>query len=121
MTVNLTPVDPTSDRYEPTLDTSGDPTVDRTRSPADRESELRHRALEHLKKKSDFRVHLMIYALVNGMLVLIWAMTGAGFFWPAFPMAGWGIGVVANAYDVYMRTEPSEADITAEMDRLRGP
>jgi hypothetical protein len=109
MTVNQTPVDPTSDRYEPPADES-----------VGRDVELRGLALQRLKKKSDFHVHLMIYVLVNGMLVLIWAMTGAGFFWPAFPMAGWGIGVVANAYDVYVRQEPTEAEISAEMDRLRG-
>ena len=107
MTVNQTPVDPTSDKFDPTVD----------RIPT--EDDLRLRALQQLKKKSDFRVHLMIYMLVNGMFVLIWAMTGADFFWPIFPLAGWGIGVVANAYDVYVRQEPTEAEIDAEVERLR--
>ena len=46
-------------------------------------------------------------------------MTGAGFFWPAFPIAGWGIGVVANAIDVYVLHDPTEEQITTEMERLR--
>ena len=53
--------------------------------------------------------------MVNAFLVVIWAMTGAPFFWPILVMAGWGIGVVANAYDAYGRDVPSE-----EPDRPRG-
>ena len=60
---------------------------------------LRELAVKQLKKQADFRVHLMIYVLVNAFLTVIWAMTGAGFFWPIFPIVGWGIGVAANAWD----------------------
>ena len=80
---------------------------------------LREHALKRLKKQRDFRIHLLIYMLVNGFLVVIWAMTGAGFFWPVFPIFGWGIGVAANAWDVYSPDVPSEAEIRREMDRLR--
>lgn len=79
---------------------------------------LRDRAVKRLKKKSDFRVHLMIYVTVNAFLVAVWAVTGAGFFWPVFPMAGWGIGVVANAWDAYARDLPTESQIRHEMDKL---
>ena len=92
-----------------------DPTVDRVVPEVD----LRGRALRRLKKKADFRVHLLIYLLVNSMFVLIWAMTGAGFFWPAWVIAGWGIGIVANAVDAYAVDAPSEEQIESEMDRLR--
>ncbi|HKG36981.1 MAG TPA: 2TM domain-containing protein [Solirubrobacterales bacterium] len=83
------------------------------------EQELRDRAIANLKKKRDFRGHLLAYVLINGMLVAIWAVTGAGFFWPAFPILGWGIGVAFNAWDVYGRSEFSEDDILREADRLR--
>src|SRR5207342_3613894 len=92
-----------------------DPTADRT----GREGDLRVRALARLKKKADFRVHVLIYLLVNTMLVVIWAMTGAGFFWPVFVIAGWGIGVVANAVDAYVSDEPTEEQVVTEMERLR--
>ena len=39
----------------------------------------------------------------NGLLVLvclgliaIWALTGMGYFWPVWPILGWGIGVVSH-------------------------
>lgn len=41
-----------------------------------------------------FRMHLTVYGLVIGMLVVIWAASGGGLpFWPLFPAAGWGVGL----------------------------
>jgi uncharacterized ion transporter superfamily protein YfcC len=76
-------------------------------------------AVQRLKKQRDFKAHLLVYVLVNGFIVMIWAMTdGHGFFWPAFPIGFWGIGVVMNAWDAYHRDEFSETAIRREMDRL---
>jgi hypothetical protein len=79
---------------------------------------LRHRAEESLNKKLEFWTHLLAYVLINGVIVAIWAMTGADFFWPAFPIAGWGIGLAFHAWDVYVERPPSEERIRREMDRL---
>jgi hypothetical protein len=84
------------------------------------EDELREQAIERLKKKRDFRGHVFIYVAVNAMLVVIWAITGSGFFWPIFPILGWGIGVAANAWDVYGRKPISEDEIRREAERLKG-
>ena len=40
--------------------------------------------------------HVRAYVGVSVMLVVIWALTGAGYFWPIWPILGWGIGVVAD-------------------------
>jgi uncharacterized ion transporter superfamily protein YfcC len=80
--------------------------------------ELRDRAVRQLKKKHDFRAHLLVYVLVNAFVVVIWAVTGSGFFWPVFLMAAWGIGLVMNAWDVYRSQDPSEEQIRREMDAL---
>ena len=82
---------------------------------------LRDRALRRLKKRRDFHAHLLVYVLVNGFIVTIWAVTGSGFFWPVFPIVFWGIGVVMNAWDVYHSDEFSEHEIAREMARLRRP
>lgn len=84
------------------------------------DEELREQAISQLKKKRDFRSHVFIYLLVNTMLVVIWAVTGSGFFWPIFPILGWGVGVGANAWDVYARKPLSEDEIQRETQRLRG-
>jgi len=49
------------------------------------DAELRERALVHLKKKRDFFAHLLVYVMVNSLIVVVWAMTSGGFFWPIFP------------------------------------
>jgi hypothetical protein len=85
---------------------------------ARKEEGLRNRAIQRLRKKHDFHAHLLVYALVNSFLVIIWALTGADFFWPIFPMVGWGIGVVMNAWDVYRSEEPTEDRIRREMELM---
>ena len=88
-----------------------------TRPPAD---ELRERAVTRLKKRSDFHVHLLMYLSLNAFLTMIWAVTSShGFFWPVFIMFGWGIGLVANAWDVYRDDTLTEERIQREMARLQ--
>jgi hypothetical protein len=85
----------------------------------DREQVLHDKAVRQLRKRRDFRSHVLVYLLVNTFLVVIWVVTdGHGFFWPVFPIAGWGIGVIMNAWDVYGRQEITEEDIKREMDHL---
>ena len=86
-----------------------------------RDEVLRDRAIKRLKKRRDFFAHLLVYVLVNAFVVAIWALTNPdGFFWPIFPMAGWGIGVVMNAWDVFLNDEFDEEKIRREMERLQG-
>ena len=89
-------------------------------SGTERSLDLRQQAVERVKKKRDFKTHLFVYVCVNAMLVAIWALTSDdGLFWPIFPMLGWGIGVAANAWEVYGRKPITEAEIRREEQRLR--
>jgi hypothetical protein len=82
-----------------------------------RDEVLRDRAIKRLKKRRDFFAHLLVYVLVNAFVVAIWALTNPdGFFWPIFLLAGWGIGVVMNAWDVFLNDEFDEEKIRREMD-----
>lgn len=81
-------------------------------------------AIKRIKAKNDFRIHLFVYFAVNAMLALIWTFTNAGkpwpegFFWPIFVIAGWGIGVLINAYVVYRGSVYTEDQIQREMKQL---
>jgi hypothetical protein len=78
----------------------------------------RDRAVTQLKKRRDFHGHILVYILFNTFLVVLWAVVGPhGFFWPGFPIVGWGIGVVMNAWDVYWRHGITEEDIYREIER----
>ena len=83
------------------------------------DDQLREQAVAQLKKKRDFVTHVFIYVIVNAFLVGIWAFTGGDYFWPIWPILGWGIAVVANAWDVYGRKPFSEGKIQQEMSRMR--
>jgi hypothetical protein len=92
--------------------------VDETIEP-DRAEASRERAVKRLKKRRDFYGHLLVYALINGFLVAIWAVINIhGFFWPIFPILGWGVAVVLNAWDVYRNDWFTEAQIQREMEHL---
>ena len=91
-------------------------TIDET----NQDKALRERALKRLKKQRDFRGHLLVFVLVNAFLVVIWALTDLhGFFWPVFPIVGWGIAVVLNAWDAYGSDQFGEEQIRREMRRLQ--
>ena len=42
-----------------------------------------------------------------------------GYFWPIFPIVGWGIGVVMNGWDVYLNDDFDEEQIRREVERLQ--
>jgi class 3 adenylate cyclase len=50
-----------------------------------------------LRVRQSFKIHLTVYLLVNFLLVGIWAASGGGYFWPVWPILGWGIGVAFHA------------------------
>ena len=63
----------------------------------------------------EFRSHLTTYVLVQLLLIAIWAASGAGYFWPIFPMLGWGFGV-ATEY-AWTRTTAKRLRAAAPEDR----
>lgn len=78
-------------------------------------------AIGRVRAKRAFWVHLSVYILVNAFLVVVWAASSAGYFWPVWPMLGWGIGVAAHALSVFLApTEVSEERIDRELQGRRG-
>jgi hypothetical protein len=88
--------------------------------------EGRQAAIESLRRKRSFWGHFAAYVIVNGLFVVLWLVlgltSGAWFFWPIFPMAGWGIGLAFNAATAYgPANQPiTEAEIQTEIQHLSG-
>ena len=61
----------------------------------------RERARELALARYRLRWHIPVYVLVNAGLILVWRNTGAGFFWPVFPIVFWGLGVVFHYLSAY--------------------
>ena len=84
------------------------------------EEDLYEEAKVRVRKRRDFGAHCVAYIVVNAVVVAIWLITGGGYFWPAWLMLAWGMGLVLNAYDVFFRRPVTKQDIEREMDRMRG-
>jgi hypothetical protein len=78
----------------------------------------RERARKRVEAKREFGSHVAAYVVVNAFFVGIWAFTGAGYFWPAWVIGGWGIGLALHAWDLFVRRPVTEADVDAELRRL---
>jgi class 3 adenylate cyclase len=50
--------------------------------------------------RQSFKIHLTVYLLVNVLLIGIWAASGGGYFWPVWPILGWGIAVALHVAPV---------------------
>lgn len=89
------------------------------RANAGADTVLREEARKRVERKRGFWTHLAVYLAVNGVLVVVWAWTGAPFFWPIFPIVLWGVGLAANAWDAFGARPISETRIQREIDRMR--
>lgn len=55
---------------------------------------------EHVRKLRRFYTDALIYLVVNLGLILIWAISGGGYFWPIWVIIGWGIGLGVHAFSL---------------------
>jgi hypothetical protein len=85
------------------------------------DTDLRQLAIAQLRKKRELQAHILAYVAVNLFLSAVWFFTDSGFFWPVFPIFGWGIGLAFHAWDVMSPAEPSEEKIQREMRHLSHP
>jgi hypothetical protein len=69
--------------------------------------------------RRDFGSHVVAYVVVNAFLTLMWAVTSGGYFWPAWVLGGWGIGLVLHAWELFVRRPVTNADVQAELQRKR--
>jgi hypothetical protein len=56
------------------------------------------RAVAQVHRWHDFKAHLGAYVLINAILIIIWAATGAGTFWPGIPLVAWGLGLSSQHF-----------------------
>ncbi|MFW2381205.1 MAG: 2TM domain-containing protein [Acidimicrobiales bacterium] len=87
----------------------------------DHYDERRAAAIDRITEKREFKNHALVYCAVNTLLVVIWAASGAGYFWPIWAIAGWGIALALHAWRVYGQKSINEEEIVEEMHRLGGP
>jgi hypothetical protein len=75
-------------------------------------------ARKRIEKRRNLQGGLVAYVVINAFLVAVWAMTGAGYFWPAWVIAGWGVGMLLGLWD-YIRGPVTDADVDDELHRMQ--
>ena len=86
------------------------------------EEEIYQKARARVEEKKGFFTHLIVYILINILLVIIWALTGADFPWFLFPLGGWGIGLIFHFLGVFVfnrQTDWERREIEKEAEKLR--
>jgi fatty acid desaturase len=82
----------------------------------------RAQATQRLQAKRRFQRHALIYAVVIGLLVVIWALTNFGnYFWPIWPALLWGIALAIHAWTVFGQRPITDTDIDKELGRNHRP
>jgi class 3 adenylate cyclase len=74
--------------------------------------------------ETSVRIHLTTYLVVNLLLIGIWAASGGGYFWPIWPILGWGIGVGCHAAPLLARRpgrSHHDAPLALEPERRSRP
>lgn len=85
------------------------------------EDERRKEAVRRLKAKRDFRNFLVVFVFVNVVSIVIWALSGGGYFWPGWVLFGTGVALFWTAYDAFGRKGGiTEEEIQREMRREGG-
>jgi hypothetical protein len=79
----------------------------------------RERARKRVERKHKFRGDVVGYLVINLFLVGLWAAAGFGYFWPGWVLAGWGVLLVLDAWNVYYRRPVTEDEIDEELRSRR--
>ena len=70
---------------------------------ATKKIEVADRAEFDSQQRREFYGHLVTYVIVNGFLVVVNLVTGAGYFWAMWPILGWGIGLAFHVVETFFR------------------
>jgi hypothetical protein len=70
-----------------------------------------------LMKRRKFKGDVVAYVVINAFLVGIWAVSGFGYFWPGWVLAGWGVLLLLDGWDAFYRHDVTEEDVERELHK----
>lgn len=59
-------------------------------------------AKKRIEAKIGFFIHLAVYLMVNGFLIIMNLFQSNGTFWAGWPLAGWGLGLLFHGAGVFL-------------------
>jgi len=64
------------------------------------DQDIKQTAQEKVKEKIEFRIHLIIFVVVNSILATINLTLTPEYIWFKWPLLGWGIGIILHGLRV---------------------
>jgi hypothetical protein len=85
------------------------------------EEEILEIAKKRVKEKRDFYRNLGTWAVVNIILIIVWAFpAGGGYPWFLWPLCGWGVFVFINFLQVFVFPKKDDsAAIEKEVEKIK--
>jgi hypothetical protein len=83
---------------------------------------LQEMAEKRVKSRIELLEHIGIYIVINGFLVVVWALSGAGYPWFLWVMAAWGLGLAFHilGYILGSRSDTSRHKmIEKEVEKIK--
>jgi len=86
------------------------------------DDELRDAARHRIMSRRNFYRSLLWQAIIVAFLIVIWAVSGMGYFWPVWPIVGLLLGTGFMAFSTFgPGSKPlSDSELDAEVRRLKG-
>jgi hypothetical protein len=78
---------------------------------------FRARAIKRVWMKRAFQLHAVSFVAASFLMLLIWSSAGGGYFWPVWPITGWGAGLAVHGWITFGSWRISEAAIQREMQK----
>lgn len=85
------------------------------------DNDVRELAKRRVRARTGFLVHMLMYAIVNAGLILIWSMSETTYPWFIWPLFGWGVGIASHAVALLFGPDSAREAraIEREIGRLR--
>jgi len=84
------------------------------------EEKIYEEAKLRVKAKKDFYGNLIAWAVVNIILVIVWALSGRGYPWFLWPLGIWGAFVLVHFLRVFIFEQKSDMQaIEKEAEKIR--
>ena len=84
------------------------------------EEQIYEEAKQRVKRKKDFYGHLIVWAAINIILVIIWALGDRGYPWFLWPLCIWGVFVLVHGLRTFVFERKSDINaIEKEAERIK--
>ncbi len=75
-------------------------------------------ARKRIERRWKLQGDVVAYLVINAFLIVVWAVTGRGYFWPAWVLCGWAVFLFLDLLS-FLHGPVTQADIDAELGRIR--